>query len=144
MNTKESNVARLLEQLKREKTYKSRREQGKDQRATTMISEYDYRRLKFIAAQLGVLRSTFIRKVLIEALNDAEAVLNLQVNSSEVDEHLTELLGEPIFEMTDYGKYLHESRSDEEDDDDSDSDNDSESEDTKPKRPALKNPKGRG
>lgn len=121
-NSDENNVNRLLHELKREKQYKDRRKSGKDQRVTATLSEHDFRRLRFIARELGTLRSTFIRKVLIEALNDAEKVLNLEVTTNEVDEHTSELAGEVLYEYSEYGKYLYGFPVEDEDEDSDDDD----------------------
>jgi hypothetical protein len=115
----ESGVYKLLSSMKQEKANKEKRNRGKEQRFTVTLSEYDFRRLKYIAKDLGLLRSTFARKILIEALNDAEKVLGL----TEYDYERPEIIdGEEFYPQTEYGRYLEFGGNDDGDEDEGDED----------------------
>lgn len=119
-----SSVSSLIEQLKREKLYKDRRKQGKEQRVTAMLSEHDFKRLRYISKELGLIRSSFIRKVLIEALNDAERILGL--HEQVVDEGLTLSMGDgdTYYSFTEYGHFLRSNDEDDDNDEEAGSDKD--------------------
>jgi hypothetical protein len=100
-----SEVSEFLQQMLREKAEKDKRSKGKEQRFTVAMSEYDYRRLRFIASELGEVRGAFVRNLLIQALNDAERALGLE--GWTVDEAASIEHHETMYEKTYYGRYIN-------------------------------------
>lgn len=108
----DSDVKGFLQQLKKDKREKERRK-GKEQRFTVTLSEFDYRRLRYIANELGLNKSALVRQLLIQALNDAEKVFGLE----EIDSDLEQSTG--YKEYTRYGLFIN-GEIDEPDDSDED------------------------
>lgn len=114
-----NNLKGYLSKLNQEKNSKQKRMRGKEKRLTIILSEYDFRRLKYISKILTTQTSVFAREIILEALSDAELIIGL----SEFDIELTEFTnadGEQDFghSQSDYGDYINAVGDDELSDDD--------------------------
>lgn len=102
-------LRQYIQQQAKEKELRDKRAKGKEKRFTVTLSEYDYRRLRFIAKRLGLLRTALTKNLLIQALNDAEDVLGLKEKNESPNDRL--LYGE----FTDYGNFINELTEEEDD-----------------------------
>lgn len=99
-----SNVMSLFSRMDEERKAKQKRSKGQEKRLTVVLSDYDFRRLKFIANHFEELPSVFARNLLLESLKDAEDFLDLD----EVEEGTMSWIGdEPVFDYSEYGKYIN-------------------------------------
>lgn len=106
MEGNKSNVFSLFQRMDEERKTKQKRSKGKDKRLTVVLSEYDFRRLSYIAREFEELPSVFARSLLLESLKDAEKFLEL-VEYDEKGTGYNEFLGEVIYDYTEYGEYVN-------------------------------------
>jgi len=111
-----SNVNDYLKKMADEVASKKKRSRGTEKRLTVVLSEYDARRLKYISKMLGETSGALARNLIVQALDDAEKILNLDEWEDEptgMDEY-----GNVMFERSEYGSYINHATGD--DDEESD------------------------
>jgi hypothetical protein len=137
-NMADSGVSSFLLKKDKERAENKKRSRGKEKRITIILSEYDFRRLKYIAKHFGDLRSVLARNLIIESLADAEKILEF----NEYDEGLLDSLEEwePMADaFTEYGRFINGLTEDDDSEEDG-TDDSGESSDVK-KSPQVKRPK---
>ncbi|TCM89656.1 hypothetical protein EV294_112121 [Paenibacillus sp. BK033] len=72
-----SKVTSFIEKKIKEMEENTKRSKGKERRFTVVLSEYDFKRLTFMADRLSEPKSVLAREFIVGALDDAEAALNL-------------------------------------------------------------------
>jgi hypothetical protein len=114
-----SSVSDYLKRLNEEKNAKQKRIRGKEKRITIILSEYDSRRLKYIANHFSAQTSVFARELLVQALNDSEIITGLSEYGTDTDVY-TDEKGEEVwyYKQSDYGRYINSVGDDELPDDD--------------------------
>lgn len=75
--TDQSKVMSMLIKKKMDLEENAKRSKGKEGRFTVVLSEYDDKRLSYIASKFGDPKSTLARELIIGALTEAEKVLGL-------------------------------------------------------------------
>ncbi len=100
-----SELTGYLKKMYDDKLEKEKRNKGKEKRFTVVLSEYDFKRLSFIASEFGEPKSTFARAIIIQSLADAEKILGLK--EWETDKDTLIILGEDAEYRTVYGEYLN-------------------------------------
>lgn len=137
----ENNVRSYFSKLEKEKKEREKRSKGGDKRLTVVLSDYDFRRLKYIAKHFGELNSVFARNIILEALADAEKFLDLEEYDNDFPIFYTDEDGEQKveFDLSSYGQYINGISSTEEDEEeDGGSDNQSEVSATERKKRTIK------
>ena len=113
-----SNVNEYLTKKANEILENKKRSRGSEKRLTIILSEYDYRRLKFISDILSEPVSAFARNLIAQALSDAEKVLKLQETEDEPSDFDPEI--GPLYEYTKYGAFINSTGNIDGDDEDTD------------------------
>jgi hypothetical protein len=102
----ESDVFQLIKKMKQEKEEQEKRNRGTEKRFTVVLSEYDYRRLNYISKELGAVRSSLARQLIVQALNDAEKALGLE--EWILDDGASYGEDGEVYVLGRYGKYINE------------------------------------